>query len=645
MLDYGFNFMNTQIFIDNESIISIVKNPVYHSKTKHIEIRHHFIRDSYEKKLIHVLKMHTDDNVADLLTKAFDGPRFNFLVTNFFRKSMDLKLDGCCDDDDLSHIWLYLSLSVKVTIDSKAYTITEASVEVHFQWQMHHYYYIYQLHEIHEGLATMGQEPEIPQSQGPTPTPVADEATTTTGLDSGNIHESPLRSHDAPLPEVNTLRSAEDSVQQKELMELVKTLEVSLKSKSKKVVLSESEGEEAENSSKQGRKSQDDRSKDFITSSNSGEAQEQDISPILLNATNTLTQVASGGVSTYKRRRRSIDNGMDYFSAAKERTKSEEVNTGSTGVNTGATPYRLRRIRKCKVVEEMLDCTEGSKASRTGKGLDLQIGVRKIGMLLELSLKQIRKGNGSRIAGEESGNNGSFLVESRIHQGRYDVSVPALTKDHEGNMINTPYPEKTNTPLIPLGVDAEVSTSTVQETTHMVSSVKLPMLKKVSCETIVPTVVDGEGSMLYYTDSQAYTSSMSQILKACFNQNPDSVVDCMQMAIDNRIDCCLPNLNEPFFETKVNMNDSFEYYKTDNYSLDDMLEFGNQDKKVVEKREEVVYRLDLRKQDDMLHMEEKNTDNYSLDDMLDSGNQDEQVAEKGEEVVYRLAWENKMIRG
>ncbi|GJY64653.1 putative ribonuclease H-like domain-containing protein, partial [Tanacetum coccineum] len=80
MMDYGFNFMNTQIFIDNESTISIVKNLVYHSKTKHIEIRHHFIRDSYEKKLIQVLKIHTDDNVADLLTKAFDGPRFNFLV-------------------------------------------------------------------------------------------------------------------------------------------------------------------------------------------------------------------------------------------------------------------------------------------------------------------------------------------------------------------------------------------------------------------------------------------------------------------------------------------------------------------------------------------------------------------------------------
>ncbi|GJY80425.1 hypothetical protein Tco_0493176 [Tanacetum coccineum] len=72
MLDYGFNFMNTKIYIDNESTICIVKNPVFHSKTKHIEIRHHFIRDSYEKRLIQVIKINTVHNVADLLTKAFD---------------------------------------------------------------------------------------------------------------------------------------------------------------------------------------------------------------------------------------------------------------------------------------------------------------------------------------------------------------------------------------------------------------------------------------------------------------------------------------------------------------------------------------------------------------------------------------------
>ncbi|GJW37197.1 hypothetical protein Tco_0060117 [Tanacetum coccineum] len=80
MLDYGFNFMNTKIYIDNESTICIVKNPVFHSKTKHIEIRHHFIRDSYEKRLIQVIKIHTDHNVADLLTKAFDVSSDEFRV-------------------------------------------------------------------------------------------------------------------------------------------------------------------------------------------------------------------------------------------------------------------------------------------------------------------------------------------------------------------------------------------------------------------------------------------------------------------------------------------------------------------------------------------------------------------------------------
>ncbi|GJX22976.1 putative ribonuclease H-like domain-containing protein [Tanacetum coccineum] len=89
MLDYGFNFMNTKIYIDNESTIGIVKNPVFYSKTKHLAIRHHFIRDAYEKKLIQVLKIHTDDNVADLLTKAFD-------VSSYlgYKESLQRDIDG-----------------------------------------------------------------------------------------------------------------------------------------------------------------------------------------------------------------------------------------------------------------------------------------------------------------------------------------------------------------------------------------------------------------------------------------------------------------------------------------------------------------------------------------------------------------------
>ncbi|GKD68383.1 putative reverse transcriptase, RNA-dependent DNA polymerase [Tanacetum coccineum] len=82
MLDYGYNFMNTKIFIDIESTIYIVKNLVFHSKTKNIEIRHHFITDANEKKLIQMINIHTDQNVTDLLKKAFDVGRFQYLIAS-----------------------------------------------------------------------------------------------------------------------------------------------------------------------------------------------------------------------------------------------------------------------------------------------------------------------------------------------------------------------------------------------------------------------------------------------------------------------------------------------------------------------------------------------------------------------------------
>ncbi|GJW04970.1 putative ribonuclease H-like domain-containing protein [Tanacetum coccineum] len=92
MLDYGFNFMQTKIHVDNESAICVVKNLVYHSKTKHIETRHHFIRDFYEKILIEMVKIHTNHNVVDLLTKAFDVSRFKFLVASIGKRGRDTKI-------------------------------------------------------------------------------------------------------------------------------------------------------------------------------------------------------------------------------------------------------------------------------------------------------------------------------------------------------------------------------------------------------------------------------------------------------------------------------------------------------------------------------------------------------------------------
>ncbi|GJV94207.1 putative ribonuclease H-like domain-containing protein [Tanacetum coccineum] len=67
---------------------AFVKNPVFHSKTKHIEIRHHFIRDSNEKKLIQMIKIHTDHNVANFLTKAFDVGRFQYLIATEYAQMM-----------------------------------------------------------------------------------------------------------------------------------------------------------------------------------------------------------------------------------------------------------------------------------------------------------------------------------------------------------------------------------------------------------------------------------------------------------------------------------------------------------------------------------------------------------------------------
>nr|GEV24677.1 putative ribonuclease H-like domain-containing protein [Tanacetum cinerariifolium] len=62
--------------------ICIVKYPVFHSKTKHIEIGHYFIRDFNEKKLIQMIKLHTDQNVTDFLTKAFDVGRYQYLIAS-----------------------------------------------------------------------------------------------------------------------------------------------------------------------------------------------------------------------------------------------------------------------------------------------------------------------------------------------------------------------------------------------------------------------------------------------------------------------------------------------------------------------------------------------------------------------------------
>nr|GEV92433.1 hypothetical protein [Tanacetum cinerariifolium] len=87
MLDYGFNFMNTKIYIDNESTICIVKNPVFHSKTNHIENRYHFIRDTYEKKLIQTEGNAQFHRIVEFLSRIHPF-RSGFSKNERFRKGV-----------------------------------------------------------------------------------------------------------------------------------------------------------------------------------------------------------------------------------------------------------------------------------------------------------------------------------------------------------------------------------------------------------------------------------------------------------------------------------------------------------------------------------------------------------------------------
>ncbi|KAJ9546435.1 LOW QUALITY PROTEIN: hypothetical protein OSB04_018978 [Centaurea solstitialis] len=81
LLDYGFQLSKIPIYCDNSSSIAIANNPVLHSKTKHIEIRYHFIRDHVMNGDVKLRFVPTEYQLADLFTKPLDEKRFNQLIS------------------------------------------------------------------------------------------------------------------------------------------------------------------------------------------------------------------------------------------------------------------------------------------------------------------------------------------------------------------------------------------------------------------------------------------------------------------------------------------------------------------------------------------------------------------------------------
>ncbi|GKE42707.1 hypothetical protein Tco_1469991 [Tanacetum coccineum] len=80
LTDYGFHFNKIPIYYDSKSAIAISCNPVQHSRTKHIVVRYHFIKEHVEKGMIELYFVKTDYQLADLFTKALPVDRFNYLV-------------------------------------------------------------------------------------------------------------------------------------------------------------------------------------------------------------------------------------------------------------------------------------------------------------------------------------------------------------------------------------------------------------------------------------------------------------------------------------------------------------------------------------------------------------------------------------
>ncbi|GJU68542.1 hypothetical protein Tco_1254801 [Tanacetum coccineum] len=79
LVDYEVKLNDIPVLCDNKGAIDTSKNLILHSRTKHIEIRHHFLRDNVQKGNISIEKVASEDNIADILTKPLKREPFNLL--------------------------------------------------------------------------------------------------------------------------------------------------------------------------------------------------------------------------------------------------------------------------------------------------------------------------------------------------------------------------------------------------------------------------------------------------------------------------------------------------------------------------------------------------------------------------------------
>nr|GEZ75126.1 putative LRR receptor-like protein kinase [Tanacetum cinerariifolium] len=78
--DYGFHFDKIHMYYDSKAAIAISCNTVQHSRTKHIDVRYHFIKEKVEKGIVELFFVEAEYQLADLFTKALSEERFKYLI-------------------------------------------------------------------------------------------------------------------------------------------------------------------------------------------------------------------------------------------------------------------------------------------------------------------------------------------------------------------------------------------------------------------------------------------------------------------------------------------------------------------------------------------------------------------------------------